>query len=155
MALGCGWYDYLVAVLGVRDVGHYVWFSLKRAAPNYGTDLMRVFWAAVLVFFTLVCWLVAAAALRIADVRDVVEVLKYQDEALLHPLLARLLILTTTAPATLVVGPVVGWAGFAMKRSWVTWLAFGLVAVHALAVVETLRQLSKICSDFARCLGAA
>jgi len=110
---------------------------------------MRFLWAAILVLFTLVCW---PAAAWFGLVADVAASALAQVEESAHQLLARLATLLTAAPATLVIAPVIGWAGFAMKRSWVTWLAFGLVAVHALAVVETVRQLDETCTSFTACL---
>jgi len=110
---------------------------------------MRFLWAAFLVLFTLVCWPLAA---WLGTVAEAAAPALTQVEESTHVLLGRLATLLSAAPATLFIAPVVGWAGYAMKRGWVTWLAFGLVAVHALAVVETVRQLGETCTSIVACL---
>lgn len=110
---------------------------------------MRVLWATFLVLFTLVC---LPLAYWLASAVEIAEPAVARAEGGTHELLARLAVLLTGAPATLVAGPLIGWAGYVMKRSWVTWIGAGLVAAHALAVVETFRRLGEVCTNVSACL---
>ena len=109
---------------------------------------MRFLWAACLVLFTLVCLPLAAWLAGLNELGNP-PAIDLEPEA--AELLSRLVVLVAAAPATFVVGPIVGWTGYAIKRSWVSWIGVGLVAVHALATVETLRALGATCRVIENC----